>query len=183
MNTIIALLRGINVGGHNKLPMKELKALLEEMGLTNVQTYIQSGNVVFQSEEADRARLTQRITVAIADSFGFAPQVFLLDLTSLQVAMAANPFPEGEAEPKSLHLFFLDGIPKDSNLDALEEVRAENERFALIDQVFYLHAPDGIGRSKLAERVGRGWDVSLTARNWRTVTKIYEMAEQISAPG
>lgn len=180
MDTIIALLRGINVGGHHKLPMKALKVLLEELGLANVQTYIQSGNVVFQSEETDRARLAQRITAAIANNFGFAPQVFLLDLKSLQDAMAANPFPEGEAEPKSLHLFFLDGIPTNTNLDALEAVRAENERFALIGQVFYLHAPDGIGRSKLAERVGRGWDVSITARNWRTVSTLLAMGTAVS---
>jgi len=160
--------------------MKALKVLLEELGLANVQTYIQSGNVVFQSEETDRARLAQRITTAIANNFGFAPQVFLLDLKSLQDAMAANPFPEGEAEPKSLDLFFLDGIPTNPNLDALEAVRAENERFALIGQVFYLHAPDGIGRSKLAERVGRGWDVSITARNWRTVSTLLAMGTAVS---
>ncbi|MBK8902676.1 MAG: DUF1697 domain-containing protein [Anaerolineaceae bacterium] len=180
MDTIIALLRGINVGGHHKLPMRELKALLEGMGLTNVQTYIQSGNAVFQSEQTDRAKLAQSITVAIEDSYGFAPQVFLLDLASLQEAITANPFPEGEAEPKSLHLFFLDAVPQDPDLDALEELKAHNERFALIDKVFYLHTPDGIGRSKLAEKFGRGWDVSITARNWRTVSKVMEMATAVS---
>jgi uncharacterized protein (DUF1697 family) len=106
MNTIIALLRGINVGGHNKLPMRELKVLLEGMGLANVQTYIQSGNVVFQSEETEQAGLAQRITAVIEASYGFAPQVFLLDLASLQAAMAANPFPEGEAEPSHCISFF-----------------------------------------------------------------------------
>lgn len=180
MNTIIALLRGINVGGHNKLPMRELKVLLEGMGLANVQTYIQSGNVVFQSEETEQAGLAQWITAVIEASYGFAPQVFLLDLASLQAAMAANPFPEGEAEPKSLHLFFLDGVPENPDLDALEAIKSENERFALIDQVFYLHTPDGIGRSKLAERAGRGWGVSITARNWRTVSKVYEMATAVT---
>jgi len=180
METFILLLRGINVGGHHKLPMKALKALLEELGLINVQTYIQSGNVVCQSEETDRGGLAQRITAAITDSFGFAPEVFLLDLALLQDAVAANPFPEGEAEPKSLHLFFLDGVPKNPNLDALAAIRAENERFALIGQVFYLHAPDGIGRSKLAERVGRGWGVSITARNWRTVSTLLAMGTAVT---
>jgi uncharacterized protein (DUF1697 family) len=94
--------------------------------------------------------------------------------------MAANPFPEGEGVPRSLHLFFLDAVPEDPDLSALEAVKAENERFELIDDVFYLHAPDGIGRSKLAERVGRGWDVSITARNWRTVNKIMEMVTAVS---
>lgn len=97
--------------------------------------------------------------------------------------MAANPFPEGEAQPKSLHFFFLEDAPKDPDLAALETMKAENERFALIDKVFYLHAPDGIGRSKVAEKFGRGWDVAITARNWRTVSKINALAEEIIAAG
>lgn len=180
MNTYIALLRGINVGGNNKLPMKALTALLEAMGMQKVKTYIQSGNVVFQSERTDSAALAKEITAAIAQAHGFAPQVFLLDIQTLAAAMAANPFPEGTDEPKSLHLFFLEGIPQKPNLAALEAVKAPNERFALIDQVFYLHAPDGIGRSKLAESIGKGVGVSITARNWRTVSTIFEMAQAIA---
>lgn len=180
MNTYIALLRGINVGGNNKLPMKALAALLEAMGLQKVKTYIQSGNVVFQSTRTDSAVLAKAITAAIAQAHGFAPQVFLLDVQAFEAAMTANPFPEGTDEPKSLHLFFLDGTPQKLNLAALEAVKAPNERFALIEQVFYLHAPDGIGRSKLAESAGKGWGVSITARNWRTVSTIFEMAKAIA---
>lgn len=180
MKTIIALLRGINVGGRHKLPMRELKALLEGMDLVNVQTYIQSGNVVFQTGRTDRLALAQAISTAIGEKYGFTPQVFMLDMEALQAAMAANPFPEGEAEPKSLHLFFLDAVPENPNLSALEAFRAESERYQLIDKVFYLHAPEGIGRSKLAENVGKGWDVMMTARNWRTVTKIMEMATAVA---
>lgn len=181
MNTYIALLRGINVGGNNKLPMNALTTLLEALGLQQVKTYIQSGNVVFQSTRTDRPALAKEITAAIEKSHGFAPQVFLLDGQALQAAVAANPFPEGTDDPKSLHLFFLDGIPHKLNLAALEALKAPNERFALIDQVFYLHAPDGIGRSKLAENVGKGWGVSITARNWRTVSTILEMANAMAA--
>jgi uncharacterized protein (DUF1697 family) len=160
--------------------MRELVQLLEELGLENVKTYIQSGNVVFQSKRTDRAKLSVEISAAIGESYGFTPQIFILDIEALQTAMAANPFPEGEAEPKSLHLFFLSAVPADPDLGALETVKVDSERFELIDNVFYLHAPDGIGRSRLAERVGRGWDVSITARNWRTVTKIMEMATAVS---
>lgn len=180
MNTYIALLRGINVGGNNKLPMRALADLLEAMGVQKVKTYIQSGNVVFQSERTDRAALAQEITAAIAQAHGFAPQVFLLDVQALEAAMAANPFPEGIDNPKSLHLFFLDGTPQKLNLAALAAVKAPNERFALIDQVFYLHTPDGIGRSKLAERVSKGWDVAITARNWRTVSTVLDMAHALA---
>lgn len=181
MNTFIGLLRGINVGGNNKLPMKELVTVLEGLGLRNVATYIQSGNVVFQSERTDTAALAGEITAAIGKSHGFAPQMFLLTTAELQAAITANPFPEGEPEPKSLLLFFLDALPVNLDLQPLEKLKTENERFALIDKVFYLHAPDGMGRSKLAEKVGQGWKVGITARNWRTVTTLREMAVAVEA--
>lgn len=181
MNTYIALLRGINVGGHNKLPMRELRSVLEGLGLHNVKTYIQSGNVVFQSERADAPALADEITVAIEQSHGLAPAVLLLDRDTFQSAMDANPFPQAQTEPKTLHLFFLSAAPDAPDWDALEALKKENERYQLIGNVFYLHAPDGIGRSKLAERFGRGWDVTVTARNWRTVSKIMSLVEEIDA--
>jgi uncharacterized protein (DUF1697 family) len=182
MNTYIALLRGINVGGNNKLPMRELVSLLEGLGLQNVKTYIQSGNVVFQSELADLAQLSKAITAAIRQSHGFAPYVLILNSQALQAALTANPFPEGEAEPKSLHLFFMDASPRVFDTGALDRLKAANERYQLIDQVFYLHAPDGIGRSKLAENAGKGWGVNITARNWRTVTEVMAIATSRAVP-
>jgi uncharacterized protein (DUF1697 family) len=183
MNTYIALLRGINVGGNNKLPMRELVPLLQGLGLHNVKSYIQSGNVVFQSEPADPTRLSHAITGAIRQSHGFAPYVFILDRDALQTAVAANPFPEAETEPKSLHLFFMDASPQSLSAEALDRVKAPDERYRLIGQVFYLHAPAGIGRSKLAETVGKGWGVNITARNWRTVTKVLDIAAELAAGG
>jgi uncharacterized protein (DUF1697 family) len=177
MTTYILLLRGINVGGRNKLPMAELKSILQGLGLQKVQTYIQSGNVVCQSEQRDRAALAEQITQAIEQRHGFAPQIFILDRKELRDAITASPFPEEQATPKTLHLFFLDGPPQ-INLDVLEQAKRENERFELVGAVFYLHAPDGIGRSKLAEKIGKGWGVSVTARNWRTVTKLMELIEE-----
>jgi uncharacterized protein (DUF1697 family) len=180
MNTYIGLLRGINVGGNNKLPMKELVALLQGLGLQQVKTYIQSGNVVFQSDRTDRDVLASEITAAIHQSHGFAPQFFILTAAEWQAAIAANPFPEGTAEPKSLHLFFLDAVPTNPDWSALEALKAPTERFALIGNVFYLHAPDGIGRSQLAEKFGRGWRVGITARNWRTVSEIAQLAAALA---
>jgi uncharacterized protein (DUF1697 family) len=178
MQTYIALLRGINVGGHHKLPMKELKTLLEDLGLQNVKSYIQSGNVVFQSQEENTAELSSQISVAVHKEYGFEPHVLLLKIEEMEKAIAANPFPEGESEPKSLHLFFLISQPEKPDLESLESLKTDNERFELKDRVFYLHAPDGIGRSKLAEKVDRFLGVSTTARNWRTVSKIIEMAKE-----
>jgi len=179
MNTYIALLRGINVGGNNKLPMKELRVVLETLGLQSVKTYIQSGNVIFQSKRNDRALLAQEIGAAIGQSHGFTPAILLLTVAEFQAAMQANPFPEAENEPKSLHLFFMDPAPQDSDVSALAALQAESERFVLTEKVFYLHAPEGIGRSKLAERFGRGWQVTITARNWRTVTKLMELTKEV----
>jgi uncharacterized protein (DUF1697 family) len=180
VNTYIALLRGINVGGNNKLPMRALVELLTDLGVHNIKTYIQSGNVVFQSEGIDNTALAETISAAIEKQHGFAPRVFLLDVQALAAALAANPFPESTDDPKSLHLFFLDGHPHNPKVDALEAIKAANERFALIGNVFYLHAPDGIGRSKVAESVGKGWGVSVTARNWRTVSTVLDMAQALA---
>lgn len=176
MKTYIALLRGINVGGRNMLAMDDLVAILEGLSLENVRTYIQSGNVAFESEREDFSELPDRIAREINENHGFRPQVLLLSLTELERAIASNPFPEAEAEPKSLHLYFLEYEPRDPDLDTLETKRAESEDYVLAGKVFYLHAPEGIGRSKLAVGAERALGVPTTARNWRTVNKILEMA-------
>lgn len=179
MTTYIALLRGINVGGHNKLPMAALVTLLEDLGLRSVRTYIQSGNAVFRSDMADAADLAPRITAAIEAAHGFAPHVLLLTGDDLRHAAASNPYPQATAEPKTLHLYFLAEAPANPDLAMLEDVRGENERFELHDRVFYLYAPDGIGRSKLADKVGKALDVPQTARNWRTVDRLLRMADEV----
>jgi uncharacterized protein (DUF1697 family) len=96
MKTYVALFRGLNVGGNNILPMKELVALLENIGLQSVRTYIQSGNAVFQSEETNASLLTNKIRTAIKKSNGFEPQVLLLELEEMERAVGSNPFPEAE---------------------------------------------------------------------------------------
>jgi uncharacterized protein (DUF1697 family) len=113
---------------------------------------------------------------AIETSHGFRPEVMLLEVGELQSAMAANPFPEAESEPKTLHLYFLASEPENADLQVLESVRRESEGFQLQGKVFYLQAPEGIGRSKLAARVERSLGVAVTARNWRTLSKIWAMA-------
>lgn len=177
MKTYIALFRGINVGGSNVLPMKDLAALLEQLGARGVKTYIQSGNAVFQHEAASPAQLSGRIGAAIQASRGFEPEILLLDVADLERAMAANPFPEAGSEPKTLHLYFLASAPQNPDLQTLEGLRQETERFELVGNVFYLHAPGGIGRSKLAARVEKALGVAATARNWRTVSAIMAMAK------
>ena len=175
MSTWILLLRGINVGGKNRLRMKALVEILRALGLEQVQTYIQSGNVVFQSSETIPPTLEADLAATIEQRHGFRPRVLLLRAERLKQAMAANPFPEAEADPKTLHLFFLASAPAAPDLASLAEAASTSERFHLGEQVFYLHAPDGIGRSKLAATVEKSLGVTATARNWRTLKKIRDM--------
>jgi uncharacterized protein (DUF1697 family) len=175
MNTFIALFRGINVGGNHMLPMKELKAVLTQNGCEDVQTYIQSGNVILNSPVSDAAQLARSLSTAVSRSHGFEPRVLVLTRTELERAAAGNPFPAADENPKSVHLFFLDGIPKKPDLKSLDAIKARNEAFALKGRVFYLHTPDGFGTSKLAARAEKLLGVEATARNWRTVTTLLGM--------
>lgn len=168
MNTYIALLRGINVGGKNKLPMKELVSAMTKAGFSEVKTYIQSGNVVFQADNAEE----EALSALIESNFGFKPAVMLLTPEQLTQAVQNNPFDEPVG--KLLHLFFCSEVPN-YDLSALEALKTATESFQLIDNVFYLHAPDGIGRSKLAEKVERILGVPATCRNLNTVNKLMTM--------
>lgn len=178
MKTCVALLRGINVGGKNSLPMKTLITLLGNIGARNVKTYIQSGNVVFQSAESDLSRFSKALPGAIKKHCGFEPSVLIFGVRVLEMAMENNPFPEAEADPSSLHLGFLASIPKNLDLDKLDRLRKDSERFRLIGSVFYLHAPNGIGRSKLAANSEKLLGVPMTDLNWRTVCTILELANE-----
>ncbi len=172
----IALFRGINVGGKNILPMKDLRTLLEQFGAQSVKTYIQSGNAVFTSEDENAARWTHRIRAAVTQAHGFEPTVILLSGSALDQSISSNPFPEAEAEPKRLHLGFLEKTPASANLDKLEHLRTGRERYQLTGNCFYLHAPDGIGRSKLAAGAEKAIGVPMTVRNWNTVVKLQKLA-------
>ena len=177
MKTWIAFFRGINVGGNNKLPMKELAALLEGLGLSGVRTYIQSGNVVFRSTKGTAAKWSAEIRGAVEERFGFSPWVLVMEATALREIAGANPFPHAEADHKTLHLFFTAGPPSGADRAGLDALKSPSETWAIIDAVLYLHAPEGIGRSKLAARVERLLGVETTARNWRTVREVLALAE------
>lgn len=177
MKTWIALFRGINVGGNTLLPMKQLTALLEKAGCRDIKTYIQSGNVVFRSPMSDASRMASRIRAAVSADRGFEPRVLVLDRIELQTAMDANPFRDAIAEPKSLHLFFLAEAPKNPDIEALSGIKSKSEAFALKGRIFYLHTPEGFGTSKLAQRAERYLGVEATARNWRTVSAVFDLAK------
>ncbi len=175
MHTYIALLRGINVGGRNSLPMAELVETLQQLGYHAVRTYIQSGNAVFRSATPLDASHAEAIAEALAQAKGFRPEVLLLSRTQLAAALAAAPFPSEEG--KALHLFFLVTPVAHADLARLDALKAASERYALDGQTFYLYAPDGIGRSKLASGLERTLGVATTARNWNTLQRIAALAE------
>lgn len=177
MKTYVLLLRGINVGGRNSLPMKELTEVLDGLGCQDLRTYIQSGNVVMAAPPGDARTLAEKITGEIHRCRGFEPHVLVVEGRAFQRAAAANPFPEAESEPKLLHLGFLDAAADDADLERLEGLRKESERFHLEGRTFYLHAPDGVGRSKLASGAEKALGVPTTFRNWRTVTKLLELMD------
>ncbi len=159
--------------------MRELAVALEGIGLKNVRTYIQSGNVVFDSAKS-AASLAGEIERCIEKKFGFHSKTFVLSVPELKRAAAGNPFPQADAAPKSLHLFFLAKPAKAAQLDAMNELKAKSEQFALQGKVFYFYAPEGFGTSKLGAKAGRLLGVDTTARNWRTVGKLLELAKEAS---
>lgn len=180
MKTHVALLRGINVGGKNLLPMKELVAILGDLGAQNVKTYIQSGNAVFAWKDRNTSQLANQIRAEIKKRRGFEPHVLLLEFEDLEKVIQQNPFPaEAEADPKALHAGFLAAAPERPDLKMLESLKSDSERFRLIGRVFYLLAPEGVGRSKLAAKAERLLGVPMTDRNWRTVLTVWKMAQEL----
>jgi len=176
MNTYIALLRGINVGGHNILPMKTLATIMGSLGLENIRTYIQSGNVVFDYSGQDAFLLPQKIRKEIDLQNGFSPLVIIIALPEFERAVANNPFDRQDSDPQNLHFGFLVSKPEQPDLVRMESLKANSEQFHLTDRVFYLFAPMGIGKSKLATQVEKLLGVPMTDRNFRTVQKILEIA-------
>jgi uncharacterized protein (DUF1697 family) len=167
----VALFRGINVGGRHALPMQDLRQIMASLGCANIKTYIQSGNVVFDAE-AEPDALAAGIRRQIGRQFGFEPVTLILAADEFRAIAAANPYPDAVVEPRSLHVTFLAQEPPSPDLGALRELRAGGEAFTLGEGAFYLHAPGGIGRSRLAARVEACLGVGTTSRNWNTVAKL-----------
>jgi len=175
MTTWIALLRGINVGGHRKLPMKELIEIADHIGGQHPETYIQSGNLALVAARDPRDALADEIE----RRKGFRPQVVALPLPDFLSALESNPFPEAVAEPKTLHLFFLSGPPAPEASTRLEQRKSDAESFVLTPSVLYLHTPKLLTSSKIAPAVERLLGTSATARNWRSATRILALARQV----
>lgn len=170
----VALLRGINVGGKNKLPMKKLAALFVAAGCKNVETYIQSGNVVFDAPVSAAKRVPRAVSAAIQEQFGFQVPMIMRSGADLAKVVAENPFLGQGAAEKELHVYFLADTPAAAQLDVN---RSPPDEFVLLGREVYLRLPNGMGRTKLTNAY---FDSKLktvcTARNWATLLHLAAMA-------
>ncbi|MDK1344287.1 DUF1697 domain-containing protein [Streptomyces sp. 378] len=176
--TYAALLRGINVGGSRKVPMADLRTLLADLGLDDVRTYLQSGQAVFSSGHGDEESLAAEIARAVEKHFGFAVDLIVRDHAYLRAIADACPFPAADLAAKQLHVTYFSAPVTPDRFAEIDREACLPEEFRLADRALYLYAPNGLGRSKLAEqlskpRINKG--VIATTRNWNTVVKLVEM--------
>lgn len=183
MATHIALLRGINVGGNNRVAMADLRRIVASLGHTSVATYIQSGNVVFTSDGADTSSLARELEHAVAGALGVRPRVLVLSRDELAGVVRDNPY-TSEPDPKRVHAVFLgDDLSEEAKMAVADAQRRAAERgsrdeAAIVGRALFLHTPDGFGRSELAATLlgrARGPAAAGTARNWATVTRLLAM--------
>ncbi|MGW0791147.1 DUF1697 domain-containing protein [Streptomyces sp. NPDC002911] len=173
-----ALLRGINVSGHRRVPMADLRTLLKELGHEDVATHLQSGNAVFRSAAGDESDLAVGLERAFEERFGFPVDCLVRSGAYLAAVAEACPFPAAELEGKQLHVTYFDQAVDAARLASLDADAFRPEEFRLGDRSLYLYAPDGLGRSKLAVALGRPAvtrGLVATSRNWNTVAKLVEM--------
>jgi uncharacterized protein (DUF1697 family) len=177
VNTFISLLRGVNVGGKS-IRMADLKSLYEGLGFGNVRTYLQSGNVLFDSSNGNGSALGAVIEAQMARSFAFSTSVLVRTAPDLQRVIQGSPFLHGRLEdPASLHVTFLKGIPLSARVDALKAPEGETDEFVVGEQEVYLFCPNGYGRTKLSNAfLERKLDLTATTRNWKTVTALFAMS-------
>jgi len=177
MTTYISLIRAVNVGGKT-VRMADLKAAYEEMGFTNVRTYLQSGNILFDSPQPDPGSLAGAIEGQMVHKINVSASVLLRTAPDLKRTIDANPFLHGRLEDISrLHVTFLKTAPTQARLSALKKPEGEADEFMVSGQEIFLFCPNGYGRTKLNNTFfERKLDVIATTRNWNTVTALYAMA-------
>ncbi len=179
MTVWIALLRGINVGGKNVVKMAELRSSLTALGFDNVQTYIQSGNVVFVSDHNART-LADQISQVMLKTFNVQANVMVLSLNDLRVIINETPIDITDIDPKTFHFWIFGArIGADAQAQALAAMQshlADSEMVFVSDKAAYVSAPDGIGRSKLVAKMETCLEQPATARNLRTMQKVLEIA-------
>jgi uncharacterized protein (DUF1697 family) len=178
MSIFISMLRGINVGSQKRLRMETLRGIYEDLGFTNIRTYVQSGNVVFESPEQDQRGLTRRIEAHIEQTCGYHVEVFIRQVDELERILAGNPFLNDRNEdPGKLHVTFFYQSPSKTVLCKLTTPSGTIDKFALGEMAIYLFCPNGYGKTKLSNGFfERKLGISVTTRNWNTVNALFKMA-------
>ena len=176
MTRIAALLRGVNVGGRNRVAMGELRTLIHSLGYDHVETYLQSGNAVFGTPSPDDGDAARQIEGALAATFGLEVTVFLRTHEALSRLIVDNPFAGSDAAGAKLHVVFLQNVPPADRIADLDPDRSRPDAFEVLGREIYVHYPNGSGRSKLnGDYFERTLGMPMTARNWNTVTKLADM--------
>ncbi len=177
--TYIAFLRGINVSGQKIIKIDELRILFESLGFKNVKTYIQSGNVVFNSQIESIDKIVKSIEKKIKEVFSFEVTVIIRSHNELGRIIQKNPFLKNKPVEK-LYVIFLSDIADNENVEKLQPYKSKTEEFHLIGKEIYLYYPDGYGRSKLTNNIFESkLGVKATTRNWNTVNKLFEMSKDV----
>lgn len=176
----VCLLRGVNVGSSNRISMVKLREILEDLHLAEIATYIQSGNIAFSSLEQSKSSLASLISGAL-EQHGVSAPAIVLNVTELTDIIQSNPYPDAVSVPKSLHVFLLTSEPDRKDMQELAEYCTSPEKISLCSSgdvyYVYLHAPNGIGRSKVVSKMERVLNMSVTGRNWRTMNEILRLAD------
>jgi uncharacterized protein (DUF1697 family) len=183
MAVIISMLRGVNLLGHNRIRMEELRALYQSIGLRDAETYVVSGNVVFRTKAQNLPALGKRIENAIERNFGFRPRVILRTPSELRDVVARSPFrSRRDIHPSKLLVTFLENHPAAEALEQVRKIKTDPEELHVDGREVYIYFPDGQGRSKLSwVTVEKKLKTSGTGRNWNSVTKLLEIAERLEA--
>jgi uncharacterized protein (DUF1697 family) len=174
----ISILRGINVSGQKLIKMDALRALYENLGFKDVTTYVQSGNVVFNTKTTDVLKLEKKIAAQINTEFGYEVPVLVLTIDQLKKVIQNNPFlKDKQKDVAFFHVTFLSQPPVKNQLTGIEEKKTAGEAVALVDTVIYLYCPNGYGKTKLTNNfIETKLKVDATTRNWKTVNELYKMA-------
>lgn len=178
MTKFIALLRGINVSGQKQIKMSDLKTLFEATGFQNVETYIQSGNVIFSAKEKSNKIVEDKISSAIKSKLGYYVQVIVLTPEELEQVLKNNPFLKKKKDAESFYVTFLSENPSAENIKKLNAVDYSPEEFIIYGKSIYLFVPNGYGKAKLNNNFFENkLKVFGTTRNWKTVNKLFELSQ------
>ena len=182
MKTYIAILRGINVSGHKMIKMEALRAMFETLNFKNTTTYIQSGNVVFQSKETNIDKIEMKVAKKIKEEFGFVVPVMVKELDEIKTVLKNNPFVNKRKEDiTKLHVTFLSGESEKAAINKIKEGQYVPDEFILNGKTIYLFCPNGYGNTKLNNNFFENkLKVVATTRNWKTVNELASMGDNIS---